>query len=1803
MDGSVCGRNPSPAIDACGDGSREARLRRTMRRHDPSLGRLTSVAIAVGLALATAHRVAEAQDELIIGANTNIAGGPQALTVQPFFVRGDVLGKAQNEPSCAMSTRNPQHVFCGANDYRMVDVPGVSITSVVRDAWLGNFQSVDGGDTWESTLHPGFFLDPVPHVLRTENFRAAADPTVRSGPAGMTFYSGIAFSGPDRDEGAVFMSTFIDLNHREKDRMPFKFVRTVLVDRGNAGQFIDKPWTYVEANSATCTFPVALEDGTTVTQTVPGSTIHMLYSVFVGNSEVNVRTKEMYTRSTDCGATFTRPVKVSESVAVNNGATIAKPLVAGSNRVYGAWRRFSTPNGEMSNAIVSIVSNDNGATWTKAAVVAEMCPFDQVTKATQFRTTAFPTMTADASGRAYVLWADRGRDTATNACKPFGAARIMMSSSMDGIAWSAPQPVIPSATPEHQIFPAIAFTAGKLMLAWVDFKEDASQVFGQQVNEAEAFFSQSDRPPIRHTGDVRAAMASPGAVVDFLNDVKKVSRYLKGVGTVNGTSVVGQIQWNAFNRRWARKGAVPFDGDYIDIGTVPYLPPDPQAGRPGWTPNNGLLVPATPTVLIAWTDNRDMRRLPVTLPENLGVEEPPAVPYVTPLGLDLPPTSIYDATQSRPVCTPGVNNYATGTFNQNVYSAPATRAFVASSPANNKTLGAIQRAFVVVVRNDTDGLRQFQEVATQPAGGFASFDQFATNTSSIIVTVPRHSSVARTVFVTPNPASPTPLDPNAVVPVTVTEIVASPPGQSTTIFLGLGVQTPEIDGPEIDGPEIDGPEIDGPEIDGSALDTSAVTDFTYKVSNKGNTTAQVKGKAFVPGGPAGANYQVIVRRAYPVASVNQACEATTVSLSKVAVSILNTDVSSPEIDGSSLDTASFFIAPSETVDFVIRMRSATERSAAELTSLAQGVEIAVQQEAVNTADLALGITEPPVFTSFLSIADSQLPSGRVGLSYARALSVSGGGSPVSYSWNLVEGGTGLPTGLTFSAGGVIAGTPTAAGTFTLNVQVQHSGPPVQVATRILTLVITQSGTASLAFVAQPSDTGSGQAISPVPSVRAVNASGAPMPGVLVTLALGANPGEAALTGTSTATTGVTGVAVFPSLVVTNAGAGYTLAASAAGHGSATSVPFDVGAPTDLIVQSLTHSPETPTTANMITLTAVVKNAGNGSAGASTLLFKIGDETPGRPGTLFGVPSLASGATHTVQRMMMLGAQNYLNTATADFTGAVSEADETNNTTTDAYTVFPPLPLTFTVSNTSDSGPGSLRQALLDSNANAGFTDTIAFAIPGAAPHVITPLSGLPAINEPVLIDAAGAGGCSDAPPTVEIDGISAGLAHGLFVAGGGTTIRGLAITRFASSEFAGIFLAGGAGSVVQCSYVGLAPDGVTAKGNYDGVRIGGSFNNRIGGRPAAVRNVISGNLRNGVLIMGPLSVAGSGMQNAVLGNFIGTDASGTLDRGNAGQGVHIIRSAGNTIGGANAFRNVISGNGGEGLRIDGATATNNLVQGNYIGTNTDGAARLGNSASGVYIRRAPGNSVIGNVVSGNVGFAGIAICGNLEFCGGGDVPGVEGVPESNASGNVVQGNVVGRTADGSSALGNAGYGVSIDAAPNTTVGGADAGAGNVISANSVGVVVFGAPGSGNQVRHNSISGNTALGIDLGGNGVTANDAGDGDAGPNDLQNFPVLTSASTDGVTTTVTGSLNSTAATTFVVDFYNSPSCDPSNGEGATWIGWATYTTDASGNMGFTHTVGVPLSSGTVVTALATSPGNSTSEFSACVTVGVVTP
>jgi photosystem II stability/assembly factor-like uncharacterized protein len=392
----------------------------------------------------------------------------------------------------------------------------------------------------------------------------------------------------------------------------------------------------------------------------------------------------------------------------------------------------------------------------------------------------------------------------------------------------------------------------------------------------------------------------------------------------------------------------------------------------------------------------------------------------------------------------------------------------------------------------------------------------------------------------------------------------------------------------------------------------------------------------------------------------------------------------------------------------------------------------------------------------------------------------------------------------------------------------------------------------------------------------------------------------------------------------------------------------------------------------------------------------------------------------------------------------------------------------------------------------------------------------------------------------------------------------------------------GTGATVQGNLIGTDVTGLKSVSNALGIN-DSAANALIGGLVPGARNVVSGNTGDGVAMNGNGSI--------LQGNLVGTDITGSAVLANGGNGV----SAGNNalIGGTvDAARNIISGNCVSGGFANLVLGINNsgavTVQGNYIGTDVTGSIALKNPKWGIAVESSA-NTIGGqtpgarNIISGNT--AGIQFGAVTSFA---------------ASSNLVVGNYIGLNQAGTGALPNTGDGIKLDASPpnvvaNNFIGGPGAGAGNTIAFNG-GSGVFISSGTADSIRGNSIFSNGGLGIDLGAPGITANDQGDVDTGPNNLQNFPVLTSLTPANSPTTITGALNSTANTTFTIDFYSNTSCDPSgNGEGAQFIGHTAVTTAADGNATISFTLGSALPAGTIITATATDPANNTSEFSPC--------
>ncbi len=413
--------------------------------------------------------------------------------------------------------------------------------------------------------------------------------------------------------------------------------------------------------------------------------------------------------------------------------------------------------------------------------------------------------------------------------------------------------------------------------------------------------------------------------------------------------------------------------------------------------------------------------------------------------------------------------------------------------------------------------------------------------------------------------------------------------------------------------------------------------------------------------------------------------------------------------------------------------------------------------------------------------------------------------------------------------------------------------------------------------------------------------------------------------------------------------------------------------------------------------------------------------------------------------------------------------------------------TFTVTNTNNAGDHSLRWAIEQANARPG-GDLIKFDIPSRPPysgvHTIELKSALPAITGHVTIDGytqtgakantLGAGQGDNAIILVEIKAVAGAGFSGLVVTrGDGTVIEGLSLVGF--SKEAGVALKGGRNTRVVGDFLGLQPNGdIPSARNGIGVAIEGAQGNVIGGLANADRNLISGNLNQGIKI--------TGNHNMVINDLVGTDNSGTGARPNGGQGIVLANASNNTIGGPTvASRNLVSGNATNGIEVS-AGGPNQIV-GNWIGTNFAGTSIDPNAQDGILLNAANGTIVSGNLISGNAtssAYGGIAL---------GAGPGLV------AQNNVVTGNTIGLTATQSGPLANGGFGIQIQNNANkNTIGGSTADARNVVSGNlgdGINQTTTSGGFSQNYVYGNDIgtdsTGTRALGN--GGNGISVSGAG------------------------------------------------------------------------------------------------------------------
>lgn len=350
---------------------------------------------------------------------------------------------------------------------------------------------------------------------------------------------------------------------------------------------------------------------------------------------------------------------------------------------------------------------------------------------------------------------------------------------------------------------------------------------------------------------------------------------------------------------------------------------------------------------------------------------------------------------------------------------------------------------------------------------------------------------------------------------------------------------------------------------------------------------------------------------------------------------------------------------------------------------------------------------------------------------------------------------------------------------------------------------------------------------------------------------------------------------------------------------------------------------------------------------------------------------------------------------------------------------------FTVTNTNDTGPGSLRDAIVSANARVG-KDTLLFDFGIAGVKTITTVTALPNITDTLFIDGSSDPGYAGMP-LIEINGNGLATVFQILPTAPYSHIHAVAVNN---TSFIGVRI-GANHCTLTGSFIGTDPTGTIAVNNdFTGVGIYNSNQTLVGGTGPNEGNLISGNRGSGIFMYQSDTAL-------IIGNKIGTDISGTLAIPNA-NGIALNNTNHVQVGGSTpAERNIVSGN-TNGIYFS-TDSDNNSIYGNYVGTDLTGANMLANTHQGVYVRgdsnqvggTLPGQ---GNLISGNTQH-GIQVSGNLT---GGFYP----------RGNTIQANLVGTDLSGTVAIPN-GYGINLNhGCEGTLIGGSTPAARNLVSGNT-----------------------------------------------------------------------------------------------------------------------------------------------------------
>jgi hypothetical protein len=470
------------------------------RRMSLPMAGLAAGVLAVGTAMTASATTPTASDHGVTVDSPYVKANGRAVTPADAISACGTNRRQQNEPSTAVDPRNPTIVVAGSNDYCTVEKAG--------GTWAGFYRSTDSGANWVDSLLPGYPTDPSPEglasPLQQRGITNAGDPVQAWDNYGRLFYMGNAFNRAAPQNGSVWVATY--------DADAAHYVRTVIVGKGTPainGRFNDK--TSIEVDRG-------------VSSPYNGN-VYAAWSIFQG---VGGNNSISFVRSTDHGATFSQPQKISTG---SKNVQFADIAVTSNGTVYVAYRQFETNRGHQGSSIQYVVSHDGGATFSKPATAATFEPFDAADSAGDpeaaeeahdqayqnadgpesepgeesvgdsrdcgsgpfacqsgfvfFRHDTQPRITADpkaANQNVYLVYdatipgTEQASQTTYNTADPVGTTLrvgkggIYFAALTNG-SWSTPKLLAPTAR-GHQFFPDINADGGVLHAVWHDSRND-----------------------------------------------------------------------------------------------------------------------------------------------------------------------------------------------------------------------------------------------------------------------------------------------------------------------------------------------------------------------------------------------------------------------------------------------------------------------------------------------------------------------------------------------------------------------------------------------------------------------------------------------------------------------------------------------------------------------------------------------------------------------------------------------------------------------------------------------------------------------------------------------------------------------------------------------------------------------------------------------------------------------------------------------------------------------------------------------------------------------------------------------------------------------------------------------------------------------------------------------------------------------------------------------------------------------------------------------------------------------------------